>query len=60
MHVTDRNVFRAFDTGVEILRHIRERYPNYFEWKPPPYEYEYHKLPIEVLLGRPLRDFFPD
>ena len=22
-----------------------------FEWKPPPYEYEYEKLPIDILNG---------
>ena len=60
LHVTDRSVFRPFETGLTIIRHIRARYPNYFEWKPPPYEYEYHRLPIEVLLGGPVADFFPD
>ena len=60
LHVTDRNVFRPFETGIAIIRHIRRRYPNYFEWKPPPYEYEYHKLPIEVLLGGPVTVFFAD
>ena len=60
LHVTDRDVFQPFATGLAIIRHIRERYPNYFEWKPPPYEYEYHRLPIEVLLGGPVADFFPD
>ena len=22
-----------------------------FRWKPPPYEYEYHKMPIDILNG---------
>ncbi|CAA9265637.1 MAG: Protein YzbB [uncultured Chthoniobacterales bacterium] len=60
LHVTDRAVFLPFETGLTIIRHIRARYPNYFQWKPPPYEYEYHRLPIEVLLGGPVADFFPD
>jgi hypothetical protein len=35
-------------------------YANHFQWKQPPYEYEFKKLPIEVLLGGPIADFFPD
>jgi hypothetical protein len=35
-------------------------YANHFQWKQPPYEYEFKKLPIEVLLGGSIGDFFPD
>jgi len=30
-----------------ILHHHRDR----FEWKHPPYEYEYNRLPIDLILG---------
>ena len=60
LHVTDRDSFRPFATGVEIIRTIRRLYANSFQWKQPPYEYEYNRLPIEVLLGGPVGDFFPD
>ncbi|MFN2509491.1 MAG: exo-beta-N-acetylmuramidase NamZ domain-containing protein [Chthoniobacterales bacterium] len=60
MHITNRETFRPFETGLTIIRHIRRRYPKYFQWKQPPYEYEYHRLPIEVLLGGPVADFFPE
>jgi len=60
LHVIDRASFRPFETGLTILRHIRRRYPNYFQWKQPPYEYEYRRLPIEVLVGGPVGEFFPD
>jgi uncharacterized protein YbbC (DUF1343 family) len=56
IHVLDRNVFRPFQTGVEIVRCLR-RLP-LFTWKQPPYEYEYEKLPIQVLLGGPAEDYF--
>ncbi len=59
IHVTDRATFRPFETALTIIRQIRDRYPNYFQWKQPPYEYEYNRLPIEVLLGGPLDRFFP-
>jgi uncharacterized protein YbbC (DUF1343 family) len=58
LHVTDRDRFQPFATGVEIIRRLRKLYPNSFSWKQPPYEYEYRRLPIEVLLGGPVDSFF--
>ena len=60
LHVIDRNDFRPFETGLEIIRAIRNLYPKQFEWKQPPYEYETEKLPIEILLGDPVNEFFDD
>ena len=58
IHVFDRNIYRSFQTGVEIVRCIRRLYPESFAWKQPPYEYEYEKLPIQILLGGPAEDYF--
>jgi len=60
LHVIDRNSFRSFETGLEVIRCIRRMYANHFQWRQPPYEYEFKKLPIEVLLGGSIGDFFPD
>jgi uncharacterized protein YbbC (DUF1343 family) len=60
IHVTCRNEFRPFQTGIEIIRVIRKLYPDQFSWKQPPYEYETEKLPIEVLLGGPVQQFFAE
>ena len=60
IHVTDRNAFSPFRTGIEVIRCIRKLYPCQFAWKQPPYEYEYEKMPIEILLGGPLTEFFDD
>ena len=60
LYVTDRNVFQPFLTGVEIIKRIRRRYPDQFQWKKPPYEYEWKRLPIEVLIGGPLKSVFGD
>src|SRR5207248_207645 len=46
LHVTDRNAFHPFQTGVEIIRALRKLYPKKFAWKQPPYEYEWKRLPI--------------
>ena len=60
LHVRDRNTFRPFHTGVAIIRTLRKLYPKHFVWKVPPYEYETEKLPIEILLGGALEQFFGD
>lgn len=58
MHVTDRDTFLPWRTGIEVIRVAREMWPDEFDWKPLPYEYEKHHLPIEILLGGPVGDFF--
>ena len=58
IHVTDREAFQPFQTGLEIIRMIRKLYPDQFGWKQPPYEYETKKLPIEILLGGPMSKLF--
>jgi uncharacterized protein YbbC (DUF1343 family) len=58
LHITDRDAFQPFQTGVEIIRRLRKL--KEFAWKQPPYEYETEKLPIEILLGGPVSEFFDD
>src|SRR5205807_3634793 len=41
IYVLDRDEFRPFLAGVEIIKHIRKTYPEQFQWKRPPYEYEW-------------------
>ena len=52
-HVTDRRTFHPVATTLTILKLLREKHPSDFAWKQPPYEYEFNKLPIEILCGRP-------
>ena len=51
IHVTDREKFKPFKTGVAVLKAIHNTYPRDFAWKQPPYEYEDVKLPIDILAG---------
>jgi uncharacterized protein YbbC (DUF1343 family) len=60
LHVTDRDSFQPFATAIEIIKRIRKSYPGHFQWKQPPYEYEWKHLPIEVLIGGPVESFFRD
>ncbi len=57
IHVIDREQYLPLKTGVEILKLVSERYSG-FRWNDPPYEYETEKLPIEILLGKPLGAVF--
>lgn len=51
IHVTSRDEFKPVITGVAIIGAIRRLCPNDFEWKQPPYEYVYDKLPFDVIAG---------
>jgi uncharacterized protein YbbC (DUF1343 family) len=51
IHVLDQRVFRPYFTSVSLLRSIVEIHRQDFKWKEPPYEYEYEKLPIDLILG---------
>lgn len=51
IHVTNRQRFRPFKTGVAVLKAVHDLYPDRFRWKNPPYEYENEKMPIDILAG---------
>lgn len=51
IHVTNREKFMPFKTGVAIIKAIHDLYPDSFQWKQPPYEYETEKPPIDILTG---------
>lgn len=51
IHVIDREKFNPFKTGVAIIKVVHELYPEEFQWKQPPYEYETLKMPIDLLAG---------
>lgn len=51
IHVTNRQRFKPFKTGVAVLKAIHDLYAGLFRWKTPPYEYENEKMPIDILAG---------
>ncbi len=59
VHVVDRDRFEPLRSALEIIGILRDSYPDQFAWKEPPYEYEHEKLPIEILLGGPVEEYFP-
>ncbi|HXV61443.1 MAG TPA: DUF1343 domain-containing protein [Vicinamibacteria bacterium] len=50
-HVVDREAYRPVRTGYAILLGVRRLWPNEFSWRPPPYEYELERPPIDILAG---------
>jgi uncharacterized protein YbbC (DUF1343 family) len=51
LHVTDRTTFRSVDAAVALLAAFRDALPGGLPWRPPPYEYEHDKMPIDILAG---------
>jgi uncharacterized protein YbbC (DUF1343 family) len=57
IHVTGRTRFRPYRIGLALLRAFCLLHPETFRWLAPPYEYEWKKLPADILLGSgPLRE----
>ena len=51
LHVTDRATFKPYRTALALLQAIMLLYPEGFQYKQPPYEYEFTRLPMDLILG---------
>ena len=51
IHILNPYIYRPFFTTIALLKAILETHRDQFQWKDPPYEYEYEKLPIDLILG---------
>ncbi len=51
IHVTDPLRYRPYKTTLHLLQAIMANHRGQFEWKPPPYEYEFERLPIDLIIG---------
>lgn len=51
IHVTDPEAYRPYRTSLLLLQQILQLHPDEFQWKEPPYEYEFHKRPMDLILG---------
>ena len=50
-HVIDRETYRPLRTGYALIRAARRLWPDEFDWRPPPYEYELERPAIDILAG---------
>lgn len=53
LHVTDPEIYDPYYTSLCLLQAVMAVHPDHFEWRKPPYEYEYEKAPIDLILGDP-------
>lgn len=51
LHVIDPAAFKPYRTTLALLQATALLYPDDFALKEPPYEYEYQRLPLDLILG---------
>ena len=51
LHITDSQVFLPYRTSLAFLQAVMLGYPEQFRYKEPPYEYEFERLPMDLILG---------
>jgi uncharacterized protein YbbC (DUF1343 family) len=51
IHVTEPATFRPYATTLLLLQTALAIHGDEFKWKLPPYEYEYDKMPIDLIIG---------
>lgn len=51
IHVTDCERFRPYRTSLALLQALQILYPGQFAYKEPPYEYEFERLPMDLIIG---------
>ena len=51
IHVTNPENYRPYRTTLALLQAFIHLYPEQFSYKDPPYEYEFERLPMDLILG---------
>ena len=51
LHILDRKEYKPYKTTLILLQTVIQLFNDDFLWKQPPYEYEYEKLPIDIIIG---------
>lgn len=51
IHVTDPQTYRPYYATLCLLQDVMSVYKDAFAWREPPYEYEYERLPVDIILG---------
>ncbi len=51
IHVIDMHAWRPYRTSLALLQAFLHLYPDQFAYKEPPYEYEFTRLPMDLILG---------
>jgi len=57
IHILDHSSFRPYLTSIALLKAVIDTHRPDFRWKDPPYEYEFERMPIDLITGdRSLRE----
>ncbi len=51
IHVTDPHRYLPYLTSLKLLQAVIYHHGADFSWKSPPYEYEFERLPIDLIIG---------
>lgn len=51
IHVTTSQTFLPYRTSLALLQASIHLYPEQYQYKQPPYEYEYERLPMDLIIG---------
>jgi uncharacterized protein YbbC (DUF1343 family) len=51
IHIVNKDRWKPYRFGMELLQMLIKFYPAEFQWLNPPYEYEWEKLPIDIIIG---------
>ncbi len=51
IHVTNTLTFRPYRTSLALLQAVFLTHPDEFSYQTPPYEYEFERLPMDLILG---------
>ena len=51
LHITDPYEFKPYITTLKLLHAVISHHNDMFQWKRTPYEYEFEKLPIDLIIG---------
>jgi uncharacterized protein YbbC (DUF1343 family) len=51
IHILAHETYQPYFTTLALLKATLEVHGSDFAWREPPYEYEYEKMPIDMILG---------
>jgi uncharacterized protein YbbC (DUF1343 family) len=51
LHIMDADAYQPYETSLRLLQAVIANHSDSFQWKDPPYEYEFERLPIDLIMG---------
>ena len=51
INMIDTRAYKPYYTTLAIIQEVMEAWPDQFCFIPPPYEYEFERLPIDIITG---------